>query len=93
MMQSFLFQVDRGPELLGPEILKLVSVLDVIYWVKSSWSDLEASTMQNCFKHCVFEHKETLKPEQDVTVYDEFDDIPLSVLKPTTDVLRCDFKD
>ena len=33
----------------GSELLKLVCLLDVIFWIKHSWDDLEASTIVKCF--------------------------------------------
>lgn len=89
--------MDKKPELDGPQLLKTVGVSDVIYWVNSAWG---ATTIQKCFANSGFkfqtEPEEPLPADTEAanTDYDdEYDDIPLSVLKLSKDIFDCDFKE
>ena len=73
----------------GSEILKKISVLEAIYWINRSWREVEASTIEKCFRRCGFQST----PVGPVVVDEDdiLDDIPLSVLKLSNDVFGVDF--
>ena len=50
-LQYLLSVMDKYPELTGLHLLKLISVLDAIYWVKNSWNDIEQKPSPNVFRN------------------------------------------
>ena len=64
----------------GSELLKLITVLDAIYWIKSSWDEVESSTIVNCFEKCGFKFGESVQDGvselSDETDSDINEDIP-----------------
>jgi len=38
------------------ELVKKVTILDAISWMKASWEDLSTDTIKKCFTHCGFNY-------------------------------------
>ena len=91
-LQYLLSAMDKHPELTGPHLLKLISVLDAIYWVKNSWNEIEQKTITKCFNKCGFIESSSANSES-TDDDDSLDDLPLSVFKLTKDIFGCDFKE
>ena len=82
------------------ELLKEISVLNVIYWVHASWQEVETTTIQRCFARCGFDPVSWAEKsvaecelEFDNDADDSEDDVPLQVLKLSKELFGCDFKD
>jgi hypothetical protein len=48
-LSYLLKSMERNKDLSGPKLLKQISVLDAIYWIANSWSEVETSTIQKCY--------------------------------------------
>lgn len=103
-LQFVINQMDRQPTKTGSEILKTVSVLDAVYWVASSWKEVEASTIQKCFAKCGFvEHTSTSAAETPAAAAcddkeqhnddDEADDYPIAVHIMARKLFDCEFEE
>lgn len=76
----------------GSELLKEINVLKTIFWVSSSWNEVDPSTIQKCFARCGFDFQATSVNEGD-NDDDEDDDIPLSIVRMSNELFGCPFKD
>ncbi|XP_052696591.1 tigger transposable element-derived protein 4-like [Crassostrea angulata] len=85
----------------GSEILKIISLLDAIYWIDRSWKEVETSTIVKCFKRCGFVDMQNENlPTTEVDVNDggdddedEDDDVPLAVLQLPRELFGCEFRE
>jgi hypothetical protein len=81
--------MEKFESMTGPQILKTTTILDAIYRVYNCWTEIETSTIEKCFKMCGFD-KDAI---EEFDIDDEYDNIPLSILKLSRDVFDCDFKE
>lgn len=86
----------------GSDLLKQISLLDVIFWVSKCWKEVEDRTIQKCFykagfaktpvAQCESESNCDSESDQRENPEDEDDDIPLAVLKLSYDLFGCPFQ-
>ncbi|XP_069102038.1 tigger transposable element-derived protein 4-like [Argopecten irradians] len=53
-LQYLIAQMDRQKRLTGSQLLKHITILGVIYWVSSAWTDVDSSTITKCFSKAGF---------------------------------------
>ena len=91
--RRILSDMDKNKDMCSSELLKLVTVLDAIYWLKSSWDEVESSTIERCFQKCGFK----LSDNEDVELSDETsdinEDIPLRLVGLAHELFGCDFSE
>ena len=101
-------EIENHPTKTGSEILKSISVLDAIYWINSSWNEVDDTTIIKCFNKAGFSDNIFSDSECDPCVStapttpdcdtnddddDDDDDLPLAVLKLSKEIFDCDFKE
>ncbi|KAG1681435.1 Tigger transposable element-derived protein 4 [Nymphon striatum] len=95
-------EMDRQPAASGTVLLKQISILDAIYWLKNSWTEVEESTIQKCFSRCGFgiddqELGDELQRDMNTGVcesnVDDDDNIPLAAVKLSLDLFGCSFRE
>ncbi|XP_062566571.1 tigger transposable element-derived protein 4-like [Saccostrea cucullata] len=90
-------EMERQPDVSGPDLLKQINILDAIYWLSSSWKETEASTIEKCFLKAGFisDTSQELTQELHAESCDDLDDddIPLAVLKLSMDLFGCEFNE
>ncbi|XP_069107251.1 tigger transposable element-derived protein 4-like [Argopecten irradians] len=100
-LQHIFANMTRHNLLSGSELLKQISVLDVIYWVNRAWDQVETDTIVKCFAAAEFlkPGPVALQPEQpdaddedDDEDYEE-DDVPLQVIRLSMDLFGVGFAD
>ncbi|XP_069102035.1 tigger transposable element-derived protein 4-like [Argopecten irradians] len=87
-------EMDRNATVCGSDILKQINILDAIYWLKNSWTEVEEHTIKRCFEKAGL--KQIQGPEVDnehSDNNDDDDDIPLAAIKMVKDVFGCTFKE
>lgn len=89
----------------GSELLKQITILDAIYWVSHSWTDVEESTIVKCFAKAGFKSCEVPVSLNDKTdecrenscsaaeCDDSDDDVPLAVLRMSQELFGCNFNE
>ena len=59
-------EIEKNKTKSGSEILKSSSILDAIYWINSSWAEVEDTTIIKCFNKSGFtEYLGTTESETD----------------------------
>ncbi|XP_052809461.1 tigger transposable element-derived protein 4-like [Mya arenaria] len=90
-----LSEMDRNSIQTGPEILRVLNILQAMYWINSLWNEVKAETIMKCFWKCGFGDKlsaSTSDHEESNTDRDDIeDDIPLAVLRLSRDLFSQDF--
>lgn len=96
-MQYILTQMDKQPGVGGTELLRQINILDTVYWISQAWKEVETSTISKCFEKAGFifptDEPNTYNTDDENDEEDEDEDIPLSVLKLSNELFRCDFSD
>ena len=82
--------MEKKKDVCGTDLLKQISILDAIYWIKHAWDEVETSTIMKCFQKSGFVFSET---EDNVVSEDINDDIPLSLANMANELFGCDFSD
>ena len=77
------------PSKCGTECFKEVNILQSIFWVSSAWDCVLHSTIQKCFVHSGFVHKDVTIDDEAADV-DVEEDVPLKVLQ-LSNMLDCEF--
>ena len=82
-LQFLLTSTEEHREMSGPCLLKLISVLDVIYWEEGAWSEADISTIQKCFHKCGLQKTKQTESScsQSEDNADLNDDLPLAVFE------------
>jgi len=88
------------------QLLKEISVLDVIYWISAAWKELDSSTIVKCSQKAGFKMDKDrsltqshVSDDGDVGVAesdeenDVEDDVPIAVLSLSRELFGCDFKE
>ena len=47
--QKILAEMEKKKDVCGTDLLKQISMLDAIYWIKHAWDEVETSTIMKCF--------------------------------------------
>ncbi len=91
-MSHVVSQMELFPSKEGTECFREVNILQAIFWVSAAWDEVQDSTIQKCFAHGGFVHK-------DISVDDESsaetveDNVPLKVLQLSKDLFDCEFNE
>ena len=88
--QKILAEMEKKKDVCGTDLLKQISILDAIYWIKHTWDEVETSTIIKCFQKSGFVFSET---EDNVISVDINDDIPLSLVNMANELFGYDFSD
>lgn len=51
-LRSILNKLEANKAITGPELMKSTDILQAIYLVNQSWKEVDASTIEKCFKQC-----------------------------------------
>lgn len=63
----------KGNNKTGLEIMKSVTLLNAVTWIKQAWDDVKPETIQKCFARCGFPmHQDTAQESDDVDAFDVF---------------------
>ena len=84
--------MDKHKDMCSSELLKLINVLDAIYWVKSSWDEVEPSTIVKCFKKCNFDFDTSVNVDTSVDS-DIDEEIPLRLVSLANELFGCEFSE
>ena len=61
LVRFVLARIDSGKT--ASEIIRHVTILKVISWIKSAWAEVTSDTIKNCFKKCGFGEPEVISEE------------------------------
>ncbi|XP_060561826.1 tigger transposable element-derived protein 4-like [Ruditapes philippinarum] len=102
-------EIDRHPTATGTDLLKQITILDAIYWLKKSWNEVEGSTIKRCFEKSGFgtasaqlldgDSTSLDRTDQEPSVNDQAgddnddDDVPLASLKLAYELFGCSYKE
>ncbi|XP_053388206.1 tigger transposable element-derived protein 6-like [Mercenaria mercenaria] len=97
-LQHVLLEMEKQPTKLGPKILRDITILQAIYWINAVWQEVRADTIQKCFANCGFTEASVsdvsvVNDSECDTVFDIEDDYPLAVLKLSSELFGCEFKE
>ena len=56
-LQKMIVAMEKDKAICASQLLKEVDVLQAIYWIKQTWDDVKAETIQKCFKNCGFKEQ------------------------------------
>ena len=84
--------MDSKPGKSGPELLKEISILDAIYWIARSWSQVEESTISKCFRKCGFSDTAPMATDSVCDSDDEDDDFPIHLHVLARQLFDCDLQ-
>ena len=90
--RKILADMDKHKDMCSSELLKLINVLDAIYWVKSSWDEVEPSTIVKCFKKCGFDFDTSVNVDTSVDS-DIDEDSPLRLVSLANELFGCEFSE
>lgn len=69
------------------ELVKLINVLDAIYFLNTAWQEVSSSTVKNCFRKAGFRYENTVSVNQDEG-FDSEDDLPLIQVAEMTKMMQ-----
>ncbi|XP_053403566.1 tigger transposable element-derived protein 6-like [Mercenaria mercenaria] len=97
-LQHMVRGMEQHPAMQGSELLKQITILDAIYWLSNSWSEVETNTIVKCFSKAGFNIDNfacSSIADFDVSEEDcdEDDDVPLAVMQMSLELFGCNFKD
>ncbi|XP_041378800.1 tigger transposable element-derived protein 4-like [Gigantopelta aegis] len=80
-LQHVISAMEQDESKCGTQLLKDINVLQAIYWIHSSWKEVESSTIKKCFERCGFQSVEENTSNRDNSDEDDDDDdVPLSII-------------
>ncbi|XP_060590135.1 uncharacterized protein LOC132745277 [Ruditapes philippinarum] len=95
--------MEQHPAMQGSELLKQITILDAIYLLSNSWSEVEGSTIVKCFLKAGFsfdcDYTNSSGSALSVTGVDanddedDDDDVPLAVMQMSHELFGCDYED
>ena len=91
--RKILAEMEKHKDMCGSELLKQITVLDAIYWVKNSWDEVESSTIVKCFAKCGFKFSDSESVDSEVETPDIDEDIPLRLVSLANELFGCEFSE
>ena len=91
--RKILAEMEKHKDMCGSELLKQITVLDAIYWVKNSWDEVESSTIVKCFAKCGFKFSDSENVDSEVETPDIDEDIPLRLVSLANELFGCEFSE
>ena len=90
--RKILADMEKHKGMCGSEFLKLINVLDSIYWVKNSWDEVDPSTIVKCFAKCGFQFDND-RVQTEAETADNDEDIPLRLVSLANELFGCEFSE
>ena len=95
-LQRLLRELEKDPDITGPEVAKKIHVLDAIQWLDASWNETAAETITKCFKHCGFKTRvdgDISSHDISASDADQLADIPAALQDLARDLYNCEFNE
>ena len=67
-LQHVIKKMDLCQGKTGTDLLKEISILDVVYWTSGSWNEVDCSTITKCFSNCGFKSVSTDSGDNDADI-------------------------